>query len=93
MVKSVPCVILIIALIPLLAHSSSPHLAPAGFRWQMSDDSGWKAHYERLGIKGTLEDQILISFVEVLNGEYLDDSTLEVFVTEEGQVRAQAKDK
>lgn len=86
--KIVSSVILIIVFTSSLAHSSSTHSAAAGLRWQMSDDSGWNAHYERLGIKGRIEDQSLISFVEVINDEYLEDSILEVFVSPEGDVSA-----
>ncbi len=89
MVKSLSCVILIIALFPPFTHSANEHSESAGLRWQITDDTGWRADYERLGIQGTLEDQTLITFVEVIDGSYLDDSILEVFVTREGQIRAQ----
>lgn len=79
---------LIMSLFVQVAYSDTDHSSPAGLRWQMVDDTGWSAHYERLGIKGTIQDQTLITFVEVLDGTYLDDSILEVFVTPEGQVRA-----
>lgn len=91
MTKFLSSVILIIALFLPFTHADTNHSASAGLRWQMTDDTGWHAHYERLGIKGTIEEQTLISFVEVVDGEYLDDSILEVFVTHEGQVTAQRR--
>lgn len=89
MVKSLSCVILIMALFPPFTHSAPDHSAPVGLRWQMTDDTGWNGHYERRGIKGTIEEQTLISFVEIVDGDYVDDSGLEVLVTRGGQVRAQ----
>ncbi len=75
-----------------IAHSEREHSASAGLRWQMTDDIGWSALYERLGIKGTLQDQAQISFIEMRDGEFLDDSVLEVFVSQEGMIHAQRLD-
>ena len=68
------------------AYSDADHSWPAGLQWQITDDTGLSTHYQRLGIKGTIEDQTVISFVEIVEGEYLDNSILEVFVSQEGQV-------
>ncbi len=95
MKKTFLCCVIVIALLGWLtsiAHSESEHSAPAGLQWQITDDTGWRALYERLGIKGTIEDQAQISFVEVRDGEYLDDSVLEVFVSQEGMIHAHRLD-
>ena len=76
------------ALFPPFTHSETGHSASAGLRWQMADDRGWSATYERLGIKGTLADQAVIVFMEIQGGEFLNNSRIEVFLTPNGQVEA-----
>ncbi len=84
--------IIFFVLFPPLAIIAAEHSSPAGLQWQLRDDTGWSARYERLGIKGTIEDQVQILFVEVRDGEFLNDSVLEIFVSREGMIRARRLD-
>lgn len=57
-----------------------------GWRWQISDDTGWQATYERVGTTKTLEELPFETYVELVDGGYRDGSILELSVYADGRV-------
>ena len=80
--------IALLGLLPWIALSDDGSSSPAGLRWAIGDDTGWNAKYERFGVSGTVEDQSVITFLEIVDSEFKNKSVLEVFVSSTGSITA-----